>query len=144
MLPDASLSAETRTQLDESAAAWAGLAFTRAQRGDAGGALAAEERRRAHIRLLFLAPFERDITIGSDAADQDLERETVRDLVSARAQLRAERSARRPDAARVEDLQRRVGRLTRARADRPTALCPPASPISRSGEGRRCRRPPQT
>ena len=122
MLPDLAVSAEVRTQLDESATAWAGLAFTRGQRGDGAGALIAEERRRAHIRRLFLAPFERDIALGVAAADQDAERETVRDLVSVRAQLRAERSARRPDPVRAAELRRRLAVLTRARSDQQTAL----------------------
>ncbi|HEY7058992.1 MAG TPA: CHAT domain-containing protein, partial [Vicinamibacterales bacterium] len=122
LTPDAASSAETRTQLDETASAWAGLAFTLAQRGDAVGALAAEEQRRAHIRQLFLAPFERDIVVGSTTADQEAERATMRDLIGARAKLRAERASRHPDAARMDDLRRQVTALSKARVDQQTAL----------------------
>ena len=58
---NAAISAEARADLEGSGSAWAGLAFALAQRGDAIGALVAEEQRRAHVRRLFLAPFERDI-----------------------------------------------------------------------------------
>lgn len=119
---NAATSADTRSMLDESSTAWLGLAFTLAQRGDAAGALTAEEQRRAFVRQLYLAPFESDIVQGSTPADRDQERQTMRDVISARARLRAERSSRHPDAARIKELQELVATLVKTRADQQAAL----------------------
>jgi tetratricopeptide (TPR) repeat protein len=122
ILPDVPSSADARTLLDGSGSAWSGLAFTLAQRGDASGALVAEEQRRAHLRRLFLAPFERDIATGSSATDQEQEQRNVRDLISVRAQLRAERTARVPDPVRLDDLKKQVAALSAARSEQQAAL----------------------
>ena len=122
LLPGAATSADVRGQLEGSANAWAGLAFTFAQRGDAVKAVVAEEQRRAHLRRLFLAPFERDIFRGATASEQDQELQNLRDLISTRAQLRAERSAKRPDAARVRRLREQIDALTTARVTQQAAL----------------------
>lgn len=119
---DAPLSADVRADLDESDTAWAGLAFTLAARGDAAGALAAEEQRRAHLRRLALAAAERDIVRGLTPEEQQAEQQAARDLVSARAQLRAERAMPRPDPARLARLDRQVASLTAARRDRQAAV----------------------
>ena len=102
--------------------AWLGLAFTLARRGDAAGALTVEEQRRAFVRQLYLAPFESDIVRGSTPADRDEERQTMRDLMSARARLRAERSSRHPDPAHIKALQQLVATLVQTRADQQAAL----------------------
>lgn len=119
---DVATSAEARDDVSGSADAWAGLAFTLAQRGDAAAALVAEEQRRAHLRRLFLAPFERDIVPGSTAAERDQELQNARDLISVRAQLRAERTTRRPDQARIARLQEQIAGLVAARAAQQAAL----------------------
>jgi tetratricopeptide (TPR) repeat protein len=92
---DAPVSADARAQLDDSASAWAGLAFTLANAGDARGALAAAEARRAHLRRLQFAPFERDIVRGETTEEQTDERDIIRELISIRAQLRSATAARR-------------------------------------------------
>jgi hypothetical protein len=111
-----------RTELDESDSAWAGLAFTLAARGDAAGALAAEEQRRAHLRRLALAVAERDIVRGMTPQEQQVEQQTARDLISARAQVRAERGMAKPDPARLARLERQLASLTVARREWQAAL----------------------
>ena len=95
---------EARRQLDDSASAWSGLALTLASRGDAPGALAAVEARRAHVRRVQLGAFQPDITRGTTAEERTEEQTIVRDLISTRAQLHAENDAKKPDVARLERL----------------------------------------
>jgi tetratricopeptide (TPR) repeat protein len=119
---DAPLSAELRADLDESDTAWTGLAFTLAARGDAAGAVEAEERRRAHLRRLALAAAERDIAPGMLPDERQAEQQTARDLISARAQVRAEGAMRKPDQRRRARLDRQLLALTTARRDRQAAV----------------------
>jgi tetratricopeptide (TPR) repeat protein/CHAT domain-containing protein len=112
----------TRAQLDDSASAWTGLAFTLAAQGDPAAALAAAESRRAHIRRVQLGGFQRDITRGATPEEQADEQGIVRDLISTRAQVRAERNASRPDAARLARLEQQLGTLVARRADQQSRL----------------------
>jgi tetratricopeptide (TPR) repeat protein len=144
---DAPTNPEARRQLDDSASAWTGLALALATQGDAPGALAAVEARRAHIRRVQFAGFQRDITRGATAEEQAAEQGIVRELVSTRAQVRAAQSAGRPDPARLERLQQQLTTLLTRRTDQQARLyarlpeleqwrgLPPASPKPRSGEG---------
>ena len=111
-----------RRQLDDSAGAWAGLAFALTSQGDARGALAAVEARRAHIRRVHLGGFERDITRGTTADERAGEQAIVRELISTRAQLGAERTAGKPDPARLERLEQQLAALIAKRADQQTRL----------------------
>ena len=72
------------------------------RRGTPRGALAAVEARRAHIRRVQLGGFQRDITRGTTADERAEEQGIVRELISTRAQLTAERIAGKPDAARLD------------------------------------------
>ena len=119
---DAPVSADARGRLGDSASAWAGLALTLAQQGDAAGALAALEARRAHIRRVHLAGFQRDISRGETADEQAEEQGIVRDLISTRAQLRAETTAPAPDAARLARLRDELAALAGRRADQQARL----------------------
>jgi tetratricopeptide (TPR) repeat protein len=114
--------ANARSDLDGSEDAWAGLAFTQAQRGDPTSALIAEEQRRGHLRRIVLAPFERDIVRGATPEERNRERQNVRDLISARAQVRAERAAKAPDSARLARLQAQLTDLLSAREAQQAAL----------------------
>jgi tetratricopeptide (TPR) repeat protein len=107
---------EARAQLDDSASAWTGLAFTLVGLNDSRGALDAIEARRAHVRRVQLAPFHRDITRGMTAEEESGEQAIVRDLISVRAQVRAERNLPHPDDARLQRLQDQLTGL-RARRD---------------------------
>ncbi|MEO6235733.1 MAG: tetratricopeptide repeat protein [Vicinamibacterales bacterium] len=113
---------EARGQLEGSASAWSGLAFVVAAQGDASGALAAIEARRAHIRRVQLAGFQRDITRGTTVEERAEEQAIVRELISTRAQLRAERTARTPDAPRLEKLQQQLAAVIARRADQQSRL----------------------
>lgn len=113
---------DARGQLDDSASAWTGLAITLAAAGDAPGALAAAESRRAHVRRVQLAAFQRDITRGMTADEKTDEQGIVRELISTRAQLRAERNARRPDAGRLDKLHQQRATLLARRAHQQTRL----------------------
>jgi tetratricopeptide (TPR) repeat protein len=119
---DLPINPEAREQLDDSASAWTGLAMTLAARNDARGALAAAEARRAHVRRVQLAAFQRDIARGMSPGEQADEQAIVRELISTRAQLRAERNARRPDAARLEKLQQQLASLVSRRTEQQTRL----------------------
>ena len=119
---DAPVSADARGRLGDSASAWAGLALTLAQQGDAAGALAALEARRAHIRRVHLAGFQRDISRGETADEQAEEQGIVRDLISTRAQLRAETTAPAPDPARLARLRDELAALAGRRADQQARL----------------------
>jgi len=113
---------DARGQLDDSADAWTGLAMTLAASGAASEALDAAEARRAHIRRVQLAPFHRDITRGMSPQEQADEQSLVRDIISTRAQLRAERGLRRPDSTRIERLDRELSALLERRATSQSAL----------------------
>lgn len=113
---------EARRQLDDSASAWTGLALTLASQGDAAGALAAVEARRAHVRRVQLGAFQPDITRGMTAEERTAEQTIVRELISTRAQLRAESDAKKPDAARLERLQQQQTTLLARRADQQARL----------------------
>ena len=113
---------EARAQLDDSASAWTGLAFIAAAARDSRGALAAVEARRAHIRRTQLAGFQRDITRGMTAEEQADEQAIVRELISTRAQLRAERNLPHPDQARIDKLQQQLTTLLSRRADQQAKL----------------------
>ncbi|MGH9409431.1 MAG: tetratricopeptide repeat protein, partial [Vicinamibacterales bacterium] len=119
---DAPVDPALRRQLADSASTWSDLAFTLAQAGDARGALAAIEARRAHIRRLQLAAFERDITRGEPSADRIRERDLFREIASARAQLHAETAATHPDESRREHLQQQLLSLLASRRQQQTAL----------------------
>lgn len=108
---------EARRQLEDSASAWTGLALALAAQGDAPGALAAVEARRAHVRRVQLGSFQRDITRGTTAEERAEEQGIVRELISTRAQLTAERNARKPDPARLERLEQQLASHLAKRAD---------------------------
>jgi tetratricopeptide (TPR) repeat protein len=113
---------EARRQLDDSASAWTGLALTFASRGDAAGALAAVEARRAHARRVQLGAFQPDITRGMTAEERTEEQTIVRELISTWAQLRAEADAKKPDVARLERLQQQATTLIAKRANQQSRL----------------------
>ena len=119
---DAPVNPDRRRQLDESADAWTGLAMALAAKGDAAGALAAAEARRAHIRRVHLAAFQRDITRGATPEEQAEEQTIVRELISTRAQVRAAERARKPDPARVEKLLQQLASLTTRRTEQQARL----------------------
>ncbi|HYT73812.1 MAG TPA: CHAT domain-containing protein, partial [Vicinamibacterales bacterium] len=119
---EAPMNPEARGQLDDSPSAWTGLAFTLAKQGNAAGALSAAEARLAHIRRVQLAAFQRDITRGETPDEQADEQGVVRDIISTRAQLRAERGMAHPDAARLDTLQQQLARLVARRADQQSRL----------------------
>ena len=87
---------EARHALDDSASAWSGLALARATAGDASGALSALEARHAHIRRVQLSAFQRDITRGATPEELADEQAIVRELISTRVQLKAERERPSP------------------------------------------------
>jgi tetratricopeptide (TPR) repeat protein len=112
IVPLAATSSDARTKLEDSASAWAGLAFTLAEQGDASGALLAAEQRRSHIIRVMLAPLQRDITKGMSSAETAAERATLRTIASLTAQVRAERTAPVPDRSRLDRLQRELAAAT--------------------------------
>ena len=93
-----------------------------ASQGDAPGALAAVEARRAHIRRIQLGGFQRDITRGMNADERTEEQAIVRELISTRAQTITERSARKPDPARLERLEQQLATLVTKRAEQQSRL----------------------
>jgi tetratricopeptide (TPR) repeat protein len=115
IVPFAATNADARTALDDSASAWAGLAFTRAAQGDAEGALLAAEQRRTHALRVMLAPFLRDITRGMTSEDASTERAALRGITSLNAQLRAERLAPQPDRTRIDRIERQLNTAEAAR-----------------------------
>jgi tetratricopeptide (TPR) repeat protein len=119
---DAPTNPDARRQLDDSASAWSGLALARADAGDAPGALSALEARRAHIRRVQLAGFQRDITRGTTPEERADEQAIVRELISTRVQLKAELNNGKPDAARVERLQGQFAAQAAKRADQQSRL----------------------
>src|SRR4051812_1689956 len=118
----APINGDVRSQLDDSASAWTGLAFIAAAQRDAPAALAAIEARRAHIRRMQLSGFQRDIDRGMTPDEQAEEQGIVRDLVSTRAQIRAEHSAPHPDTARVERLEQQRTTLLGRRSEQQARL----------------------
>jgi len=139
---DAPTNPEARRHLDDSASAWSGLALALASQGDAPGALAAVEARRAHVRRVQLGGFQRDITRGTTPEERAEEQAIVRELISTRVQLKAELNNGKPDAARVERLQGQLVAHLAKRADQQSRLytrlpelqqwrgLPPASPLA--------------
>jgi tetratricopeptide (TPR) repeat protein len=119
---DAPISAEARGELSDSASAWAGLALTCASQGDAAGALAALETRRAHIRRVGFAAFQHDIAPGATPDELADELGIVREIISTRAQLRAESQGAHPDAARVQRLRDQLAALASRRVDQQARL----------------------
>lgn len=119
---EAPINPDRRGQLEDSASAWTGLAMVLATNGDAAGALAAAEARRGHIRRVQLSGFQRDITRGATPEEIADEQTIVRELISARAQLRAENNLRRPDAARLEKLQQQLAALLSRREEQHVKL----------------------
>lgn len=119
---DAPTNPERRGHLGDSASAWTGLAMVLAAQGDAAGALAAADARRAHIRRVHFAGFQRDITKGATPEEIADEQAIVREIISTRAQLRAENNLRRPDAARLDRLQQQLTTLQTRRADQQANL----------------------
>jgi len=137
---DAPTTPEARGQLDDSASAWTGLALTLAAQSDGAGALAAAEGRLAHLRRMDLAAFQRDIVRGATAEEQAEEQEIVRDIISARAQLRAERNAPRPDAARIEKLEQQLSAAAARRTEQQDRLY---ARLPQLQQWRGLRQPPQ-
>jgi len=119
---DAPVSTEARGQLSDSASAWAGLALTLAKQGDAAAALRALEARRAHIRRVQFAAFQHDIARGATAEELADEQSIVREIISTRAQLRADAQSPRRDPGRADRLVQQLAALTARRADRQARL----------------------
>lgn len=119
---EAPINPDARGQLDDSAGAWAGLAITAAAAGDARGALDALEARRAHVRRVQLAAFQRDISHGMSPEEQADEQGIVREVISTRAQLRAAASTGHPDTARFDRLQQQLMTLLGRRAEQQNTL----------------------
>ena len=119
---DAPTNPEARRQLDDSASAWTGLALALATQGDAPGALAAVEARRAHIRRVQFAGFQRDITRGTTPEERADEQAIVRELISTRLQLKAEQTTGKPDPARLDRFQQQLAALISKRADQQSRL----------------------
>ena len=92
----------------DSGGAYAMLAVLQAEAGDAAGAFATVEQRRAHMLRLALATNERDIARGMTPAEREEERLAAAELASLRAQLNHEKKLPKPDAARVARLQQSV------------------------------------
>jgi tetratricopeptide (TPR) repeat protein len=119
---NAPISPEARGDLGDSADAFAGLALTLAAQGDAVGALRAMETRRAHIRRVDFAAFQHDIARGATADELTEEQGIVREVISTRAQLRAETQGAHPDVSRVQHLRDQLSALTAKRADQQSRL----------------------
>src|SRR5262249_28816014 len=119
---DAPVNPDARSQLNDSATAWAGLAVALAKGGDARGALAAAEARRAHVRRMHLAAFQSDIARGESDEERAAEQALARDIVATRAQVKAEANGSHPDQVRLKKLTDRLTELTSRRADQQAAL----------------------
>jgi tetratricopeptide (TPR) repeat protein len=119
---EAPVNPDARGQLNHSADAWAGLAVAKAKAGDARGALDAAEARRAHIRRMHLAAFHADITRGESDDERAAEQALVHDIVTLRAQVKAEGGLTHPDRARLQRLTERLTALTLKRAEQQAAL----------------------
>jgi len=119
---DAPINVEARGSLTDSAGAWAGLALTLAAQGDAAGALAATEARRAHLRRVALAAFQHDVAPGATPEELADEQGIVREIIATRAQLRAESQSSKRDQARVERLGQQLTDLAARRAEQQARL----------------------
>jgi tetratricopeptide (TPR) repeat protein len=119
---DAPVNVEARGNLTDSASAWAGLALTLTAQGDAAGALAATEARRAHLRRVALAAFQHDVAPGVTPDELTDEQNIVRDIIATRAQLRAEAQSAKRDQTRVERLGQQLTELAARRADQQARL----------------------
>lgn len=119
---DAPVNPEARAELSDSASVWAGLALTLARQGDATGALRALEARRAHIRRVDFAPFQHDIAPAATPEELSDEQGIVREIISVRAQLRAETQSSRRDSARVDRLTQQLAALATKRSEQQARL----------------------
>jgi tetratricopeptide (TPR) repeat protein len=119
---DAPVDPDARAELNDSATAWAGLAVARAKAGDARGALIAAEARRAHVRRTHLAAFQSDIARGESDDERAAEQSLARDIVAARAQVKAESTAAHPDQGRLKKLLDQLTLLSARRADQQAQL----------------------
>jgi tetratricopeptide (TPR) repeat protein len=119
---DAPINPEARGELSDSASAFAGLALTLASQGNAAGALGALEARRAHIRRVDFAAFQHDIAPGVTPDELADEQGIVREIISTRAQLRAESQGAHPDPARVQRLRDELSALAARRGDQQKTL----------------------
>jgi tetratricopeptide (TPR) repeat protein len=118
---DAPVNTEARGDLSDSASVWAGLALTLAAQGDAASALRAMEARRAHIRRVDFAPFQRDVAPGATPEELAEEQGIVREIISTRAQVRAEAQGR-ADPARGERMRQQLQALEAKRKEQQTRL----------------------
>jgi tetratricopeptide (TPR) repeat protein len=119
---EAPVNPDVRGQLNDSATAWGGLAVALAKGGDARGALAAAEAKRAHVRRMHLAAFQSDITRGESDEERTAEQSLAHDIVATRARLKAESGATHPDQTRVKQLTDQLTQLSSRRADQQSQL----------------------
>jgi tetratricopeptide (TPR) repeat protein len=101
----------------DSSTAFATLALLQAEAGDAAAAFDTVERMRAHDLRMTLAPGERDIARGMTDEEREEERAVSVELVSLHAQLTREQTLPKPDARRIDALQKRIAEAS----DRRTA-----------------------
>ncbi|HEX2455421.1 MAG TPA: CHAT domain-containing tetratricopeptide repeat protein [Vicinamibacterales bacterium] len=90
----------------DSAAAYATLAVLQAENGDASTAFETVERLRVHALRTALATSQREIARGMSLEEREEERAMSGELVSLQAQITREKGLPRPDAARLERLDR--------------------------------------
>ena len=90
----------------DSAAAYATLAVLQAENGDAAAAFDTSERLRVHSLRTALLTNQREIARGMTPEEREAERTMSGDLVSLQAQINREKNLPRPDAARLERLER--------------------------------------
>ena len=111
----------------DSSTAFATLALLQAEAGDAAAAFDTVERMRAHDLRITLAPGERDIARGMTDEEREEERAVSVELVALHAQRTREQALPKPDARRLDALQKRIeeasGRRT-AQQDRLFARLP--------------------
>ena len=101
----------------DTAGAFAVLATLQAESGDADGAFATVEQRRAHALRIALASTERDIHPGMTEAERDEERRLTVAVVSIAAQIRNEVQLPRPDGVRIARLGERLAAAKAARTE---------------------------
>ena len=92
----------------DSAAVFAVLAVLQAEAGDAAAALESAERMRVHDLRIRLARSEREIARGMTDAEREDERSIAVELVTLHAQLAREKNLPKPDADRLERLERSI------------------------------------